>query len=54
MRATPKTSSPDAGVSSTVLEGEKRELPSLTWGPKDMFSWAGRAAFFGGMLIVVV
>jgi hypothetical protein len=27
-------------------------LPSLTWGPREIFSCAGRAAFFGGMIVV--
>jgi hypothetical protein len=29
-------------------------IPSLTCGPKEIFSWAGRAAFFGGMMNCVV
>lgn len=28
-------------------------VPSLTWGPREMFSWAGLAAFFGGILVDV-
>jgi len=36
---------------SNYAPGRRRtSSPSLTWGPKEMFSWAGRAAFFGGML----
>jgi len=33
---------------------QRTSSPSLTWGPKEMFSWAGRAAFFGGMLTMVL
>ena len=28
--------------------------PSRTCGPREMFSWAGRAVFFGGMVAVLV
>jgi hypothetical protein len=62
--ATPKTSSPvlllalHQNSKAMIVRGRNREefarrgiyLPSLTWGPREMFSWAGRAAFFGGMV----
>jgi hypothetical protein len=32
------------------IQGIGIYVPSLTWGPREMFSWAGRAAFFGGMV----
>jgi hypothetical protein len=35
------------GVYRTTLSN----LPSLTWGPREIFSCAGRAAFFGGMIV---
>jgi hypothetical protein len=35
------------GIYRTTLSN----LPSLTWGPREIFSCAGRAAFFGGMIV---
>jgi hypothetical protein len=35
---------------SLVRHGIGNCLPSRAWGPKEMFSWAGRATFLGGIL----
>lgn len=39
-----------SGVAIGKFRGIGIYVPSLTWGPREMFSWAGRAAFFGGMV----
>ena len=56
IRATPKTFSP-----VTISQSSRTELidrpsePSRTWGPREIFSVAGRSTFFlGGMLSVTV
>lgn len=30
------------------------DLPSRTWGPREMFSWAGRVVFLGGIVTAVL
>lgn len=42
------------GGSFALVEGKfgGETHPSLTWGPREMFSCAGRATFFGGILSV--
>lgn len=52
IRATPKTSSPVRSCQFFARRNRgQASLPSRTLGPREMFSAAGRAAFFGGILI---
>lgn len=56
IRATPKTSSPVGdGCQWVVFSGWLCVLcePSLTWGPREMFSCAPRSTFFLGAMVAV-
>jgi len=44
----------DRSGGAKVLENGGAFIPSLVWGPREIFSCAGRTAFFGGMIAVVV
>jgi hypothetical protein len=50
IRATPKTSSPAIWLELRFGDLEQFNIPSRTCGPREIFSWAGRTTFFGGMV----